>query len=107
MLLQKAMELGADYVATGHYARIGYDPQRGRYVVRKSADPHKDQTYTFYVQTQEQLARTLTPRDDYTKEEIPRTALETGLRVALKPDSQESCFLPDNDYRRCLRAYRP
>lgn len=107
MLLQKAMELGADYVATGHYARIGYDPQRGRYVVRKSADPHKDQTYTFYGQTQEQLARTLTPCGDYTKEEIRRMALEMGLGVGLKPDSQEICFIPDNDYRRFLREYRP
>lgn len=107
MLLQKAMELGADYVATGHYARIGYDPERGRYVVRKSADTTKDQTYTFYGQTQEQLARTLTPCGDYTKEQIRAMAEEWDLGVALKPDSQEICFIPDNDYRRFLREYRP
>lgn len=107
MLLQKAMELGADYVATGHYARIGYDPERGRYVVRKSKDTLKDQTYTFYGQTQEQLARTLTPCGEYTKEEIRALAREWNLGVASKPDSQEICFIPDNDYRRFLRDYRP
>lgn len=107
LLLQKAMELGADYVATGHYARIGYDPERGRYVVRKSRDPLKDQTYTFYGQTQEQLAHTLTPCGDYTKEEIRALAREWNLGVASKPDSQEICFIPDNDYRRFLREYRP
>lgn len=107
LLLQKAVELGADYVATGHYARIGYDPERDRYVVRKSADPLKDQTYTFYGQTQEQLARTLTPCGEYTKEEIRALASELDLGVAFKPDSQEICFIPDNDYRRFLREYRP
>src|SRR5690625_4225560 len=107
MLLQKALELDADYVATGHYARIGYDPERGRYVVRKSADTEKDQTYTFYGQTQEQLARTLTPCGAYTREEIRELAREWNLGVAAKPDSQEICFVPDNDYRRFLREYRP
>lgn len=107
MLLQKALELDADYVATGHYARIGYDPGRGRYVVLKSADPDKDQTYTFYGQTQEQLARTLTPCGDFTKEQIRQMAKEWDLGVATKPDSQEICFIPDNDYRRFLRDYRP
>lgn len=107
MLLQKAMELGADYVATGHYARIGFDPELNRYVVRKSADTHKDQTYTFYGQTQEQLARTLTPCGDYTKDQIRQMAIDWNLGVGLKPDSQEICFIPDNDYRRFLREYRP
>mgnify|MGYP001256511743 CR=1 FL=1 len=106
-LLEKALELDADYVATGHYARIGYDPERGRYVVRKSADPRKDQTYTFYGQTQEQLSHTLTPCGEYTKDEIRAIARELGLGVAAKPDSQEICFIPDNDYRRFLREYRP
>lgn len=107
MLLQKALELDADYVATGHYARVGFDPERNRYVVRKSADADKDQTYTFYGQTQDQLARTLTPCGDYTKEEIRDMAREWKLGVAAKPDSQEICFIPDNDYRRFLRDYRP
>ncbi|MBO8141450.1 MAG: tRNA 2-thiouridine(34) synthase MnmA [Firmicutes bacterium] len=106
-LLHKAQELDADYVATGHYARIGFDPGLGRYVVRKSADPRKDQTYTFYGQTQEQLRHTLTPCGEYTKDEIRRLAREMGLGVAAKPDSQEICFIPDNDYRRFLREYRP
>ena len=76
-------------------------------MVRKSADPRKDQTYAFYGQTQEQLARTLTPCGDYTKEEIRRMALEWAWAWRLKPDSQEICFIPDNDYRRFLREYRP
>lgn len=107
MLLQKALELDADYVATGHYARIGFDPAKERWVVLKSKDVDKDQTYTFYGQTQEQLARTLTPCGDYTKEEIRAMAREWKLGVASKPDSQEICFVPDNDYRRFLRDYRP
>ncbi|MFS8543164.1 MAG: tRNA 2-thiouridine(34) synthase MnmA, partial [Limnochordales bacterium] len=107
LLLEKALELDADYVATGHYARIGYDPARERWVVRKSADPRKDQTYTFYGQTQEQLRHTLTPCGEYTKDQIRELARELGLGVAAKPDSQEICFIPDNDYRRFLREYRP
>jgi len=106
-LLQKALELDADFVATGHYARVGYDPERQRYIVRKSVDPRKDQAYTFYGQTQEQLRHTLTPCGEYTKEQIRAIARDLGLGVADKPDSQEICFIPDNDYRRFLREYRP
>lgn len=106
-LLEKALELEADYVATGHYARVGYDPVRKRYVAARSADPWKDQSYTMYGQTQEQLARTLCPLGAYRKEEVRRLAAELGLKVANKPDSQEICFVPDGDYRRFLRDYLP
>ncbi len=94
MLLRKALELGADYVATGHYARIGYDPERGRYVVRKSADALKDQTYTFYGQTQEQLARTLTPCGDYTKEQIPRWPASGTWAWRPSPIRRRSALFP-------------
>jgi len=102
-LLKKAISLEADYVATGHYAKIGYDQDSGRYTVRKARDSHKDQTYFLYTLTQEQLAHTLMPLGDYTKNEVRRMAAERGLKVAEKPESQEICFVTDNNYRNFLR----
>lgn len=96
-LLRKSLGLGADYIATGHYARIDRLPN-GRYSVRTSKTSAKDQTYALYNLTQEQLSHTLMPVGEYTKEEIRRIAGEHGLPVASKPDSQEICFVPDNDY---------
>lgn len=103
-LLKKALALGAQYVATGHYARLFFDRQRGRYLVRRARDRHKDQTYVLYNLTQEQLAHTLMPLGEYTKEEVRRMAAARGLPVAEKPESQEICFIPDNDYHRFLSA---
>lgn len=97
-LLEKAISMGIDYVATGHYARREYDSNSGRYIIKKAADTHKDQTYALYTLTQEQLKRTLLPLGDYTKEEIRKIAEDIGLQIASKPDSQEICFVPDNDY---------
>lgn len=96
-LLNRALEIGADYIATGHYARIDR-LENGRFAIRNSVTAGKDQTYALYNLTQEQLARTLLPVGAYTKEEIRRIADEAGLPVAQKPDSQEICFVPDNDY---------
>lgn len=96
-MLKRSMEIGADYIATGHYARIARMPD-GRYAVRNSVTAKKDQTYALYNLTQEQLARTLMPVGEYTKEEIRKIAAEAGLPVAHKPDSQEICFIPDHDY---------
>ncbi|MCM1175039.1 MAG: tRNA 2-thiouridine(34) synthase MnmA [Blautia sp.] len=96
-LLQRSMEIGADYIATGHYARILKLPG-GRYTVGNAAAAAKDQTYALYGLTQYQLAHTLMPVGDYTKEEIRRIAGRAGLPVASKPDSQEICFIPDHDY---------
>ena len=96
-LLQRSLEIGADYIATGHYARIDRLPN-GRYVIRNSVTASKDQTYALYNLTQEQLAHTLMPVGEYTKDEIRAMAEEAGLPVAHKPDSQEICFVPDNDY---------
>lgn len=97
-LLDKAISMGIDYVATGHYARIEYDSGSDRYVIKKAADSHKDQTYALYSLNQEQLKRTLFPLGDYTKEEVRQMAEDMGLQIASKPDSQEICFVPDNDY---------
>lgn len=96
-LLQRSMEIGADYIATGHYARIE-KLQNGRYAIAASVTDVKDQTYALYNLTQEQLAHTLMPVGDYSKEEIRRIAKREQLPVAHKPDSQEICFIPDNDY---------
>ncbi|HIS29955.1 MAG TPA: tRNA 2-thiouridine(34) synthase MnmA [Candidatus Limivivens intestinipullorum] len=96
-LLARSLQIGADYIATGHYARVAR-LENGRYTLRCSAADGKDQTYALYNLTQEQLARTLMPVGLYPKAEIRRMALEAGLPVANKPDSQEICFVPDGDY---------
>ena len=96
-LLTRSIQIGADYIATGHYARICELPN-GRYAIRNSVTAKKDQTYALYNLTQDQLKRTLMPIGDYTKEEVRKIAEDIGLMVAGKPDSMEICFVPDNDY---------
>lgn len=100
-LLKRSMDIGADYIATGHYARVVKLPN-GRYTLKQSATLAKDQTYALFNLTQEQLAHTLMPVGDYTKEEIRRIAEEIQLMVANKPDSQEICFVPDDDYAKFI-----
>lgn len=100
-LLQRGKELGADYIATGHYARIDKLPN-GRYAVRNSVTAAKDQTYALYRLTQTQLAHTLMPVGEFEKEYIRQIAVEQGIPVANKPDSQEICFVPDGDYARFI-----
>lgn len=96
-LLRRSLEIGADYIATGHYARVDR-LNNGRYAIRNSVATQKDQTYALYSLTQEQLAHTLMPVGEYTKEQIRQIAERLGLSVADKPDSQEICFIPDHDY---------
>ena len=96
-LLKRSLDIGADYIATGHYARVDR-LANGRYAIRNSVTAAKDQTYALYNLTQKQLAHTLMPVGEYTKDEIRQLAEEAGLLVANKPDSQEICFVPDNDY---------
>ena len=96
-LLKRSLDIGADYIATGHYARIDRLPN-GRYAIRTSATARKDQTYALYNLTQEQLSRTLMPVGEYEKDDIRKMAEEIGLQVAHKPDSQDICFVPDGDY---------
>nr|WP_296267288.1 tRNA 2-thiouridine(34) synthase MnmA [uncultured Merdimonas sp.] len=96
-LLTRSRQIGADYIATGHYARIDRLPN-GRYSLKVSKTGAKDQTYALYSLTQEQLASTLMPVGDYTKDQIRSMAQDLGLLVADKPDSQDICFVPDGDY---------
>lgn len=100
-LLKRSMDIGADYIATGHYARIE-KLENGRFALRKSATAAKDQTYALYNLTQHQLAHTLMPVGEYTKDEIRAIAEKIGLTVANKPDSQEICFIPDHDYAKFI-----
>ncbi|WP_409069622.1 tRNA 2-thiouridine(34) synthase MnmA [Clostridium sp. FAM 1755] len=103
--LDKAMAMGIDYVATGHYAII--EKQNDRYVIKKSEDDKKDQTYALYNLTQFQLERTLMPCGQYKKTQIREIAKEIGLRVHNKKDSEEICFIPDNDHGRYIKNRFP
>ncbi len=106
-LLERANRLGADFVATGHYARVGKNEANGRHLLKKGIDRRKDQSYVLYTLTQEQLKHTLLPIGDLTKERVREKARELELPVAAKPESQEICFIPDDDYTRFLKEYIP
>lgn len=103
-LLRRSKQIGADFIATGHYARIEKHPETGRFALKISATAAKDQTYALYNLTQEQLSSTLMPVGDYTKEEIREIASQMGFSVANKPDSQEICFIPDQNYGRFIES---
>ncbi len=103
-LLHRCRGLGADFVATGHYARVAR-LSNGRYAVRVSVTDEKDQTYALYNLTQEQLARTKMPVGEYAKDEIRDIARRAGIMVADKPDSQEICFIQDGDYAGFIERY--
>ncbi|KAF0221501.1 MAG: tRNA-specific [Geobacteraceae bacterium] len=105
LLLKKARELSADFLATGHYARIVRD-ESGYYRLLKGKDQGKDQSYFLFTLTQGQLAHTLFPLGEMTKQEVRRLAAHYRLRVAEKGESQEICFVPDNDYVRFLEEAR-
>ncbi|AEM73758.1 tRNA 2-thiouridine(34) synthase MnmA [Caldicellulosiruptor acetigenus] len=98
LFLKKAMVLGMDYIATGHYAIIEYDKSLCRYLLKRSKAREKDQTYVLYNMTQEMLSKTLFPLGRFSKDEVRKLAEKFKLPVARKPDSQEICFIPDNDY---------
>ena len=104
-LLQTARSIGAERIATGHYAVNEYDPARARWILKRPADLAKDQTYFLFGLTQEQLSRTLFPLGKLTKPEVRGVARERGLALAEKPDSQEICFIPGGDYKQFLTAY--
>lgn len=101
-LMQKSLAMGADYVATGHYARLYWDEDINRFMIRKAEDEKKDQTYVLYGMTQEQISKTLMPLGDYTKEQVRNMAADMGLPTAEKAESQEICFVPDDDYTRFI-----
>lgn len=103
-LLKRSLDIGASYIATGHYATVIKLPN-GRYTLKKSVTLAKDQTYALYNLTQYQLSHTLMPVGEYSKDEIRSLANELKLPVANKPDSQEICFVPDNDYAGFIANY--
>lgn len=103
-LLNRSLSIGADYIATGHYARV-VQLENGRYTLKKSATAAKDQTYALYNLNQHQLSCTLMPVGEYTKDEIREIAAKIQLPVANKPDSQEICFVADNDYAKFIKEY--
>jgi tRNA-specific 2-thiouridylase len=105
-LLDRARGLGAEHVATGHYARVGRRAD-GRWLLTRSADPGKDQSYFLFSLTQEQLARAVFPVGALTKPEVRAQARRLALNVAAKPDSQEICFVPDHDYASFVARHEP
>ncbi len=105
IMLEKALELGCQYVATGHYAQIRQDPENGRFLLYKAADKAKDQTYFLYGLTQHQLAHTLFPLGGLTKGEARELAQAQGFVTAHKKDSQDICFVPDGDYVAFMKEY--
>ncbi len=104
-LLVVARQIGADKIATGHYAQVVFDEQLNRWLLKRPADKSKDQTYFLFGLTQEQLSRTLFPLGGMTKPEVRELARKHKLVIAEKPDSQEICFVPGGDYKRFLEAY--
>lgn len=106
-MLQQARAVGMDYLATGHYARIKFDEQRQRYLLYRAMDPLKDQSYVLYSMSQEQLAHMLFPLGEYSKPQIREIANELNLVVADKAESQEICFVEDDDYARFVAERNP
>ncbi|MFP5231035.1 MAG: tRNA 2-thiouridine(34) synthase MnmA [Acidobacteriota bacterium] len=104
-LLLTARQIGAERIATGHYARNRYDPERGRWILSRPEDKSKDQTYFLFGLTQTQLSRTLFPLGEMCKPEVRSLAADHGLELAQKPDSQEICFIPGGSYQNFLGAY--
>jgi tRNA-specific 2-thiouridylase len=104
-LLIVARQIGADRIATGHYAQVAFDEPLNRWLLKRPADKSKDQTYFLFGLTQEQLSRTLFPLGGMTKPEVRELARKHNLMIAEKPDSQEICFVPGGDYKRFLEAY--
>ena len=104
-LLQKAEELGCEYIVTGHYARIERDPHTGKYLLRKAVNDAKDQSYVLYNLTQEQLAHVLMPLGEYSKDQVRELAKENGFVNADRPESQDICFVPDGDYASVIKQY--
>ncbi|HHZ02902.1 MAG TPA: tRNA 2-thiouridine(34) synthase MnmA [Tissierellia bacterium] len=102
-LIERALLMKKDYIATGHYAQIEYDNVSGRYLLKKAVDLSKDQSYVLYVLSQHDLSRTLLPLGKMTKEEVRKIAEERDLINARKPDSQDICFVRDGDYAGFLK----
>jgi len=107
VLMEKAKKIGASCIATGHHAQIDQDPRSGHFCLKKGMDKEKDQSYFLHSMTQDQLSHTLFPIGLFTKSEIRKRARKWGLPVAERPESQEICFIPDNDYVAFLKKRKP
>lgn len=105
LLLRRALALDADYLATGHYVRVDDHPLTGKRRLRRGVDPGKDQSYVLHVLNQQQLAHACFPLGSYTKPQVRAMAAERGLPVASKAESQEICFVAQNDYRGFINRY--
>ncbi len=105
-MLEEALALGLDGVATGHYARVEYDDVSGRYLLKKATDTTKDQSYVLYTLTQHQLAHILFPLGSLEKTKVREIAEQKELKNAHKKESQDICFVPDGDYAAFIRRYR-
>lgn len=105
IFLEKALSMGFDCIATGHYAKIQFSPDTGRYLLRRAGDPGKDQTYFLYSLTQHQLSHTHFPLGELTKEQAREIAQALGFLNARKRDSQDICFIPDGDYFQFMQSY--
>jgi tRNA-specific 2-thiouridylase len=105
--IRKATALGADFIATGHYARVRHDASSERYILSRGRDSAKDQSYALWGLTQDSLSKTMLPLGDMTKSEVREFSEKVGLRTAHKPESYEICFIPDNDYGRFLKERMP
>ena len=101
--LRKALDLEADFIATGHYARLDFDGKTNRYLLKKGKDRKKDQSYVLFSLTRDQLSHTLFPLGNILKEEVRKIAFELGLRVHDKPESQEICFIHEHSYHSFLQ----
>lgn len=106
-LLKRAAQLDAGHLATGHYGRITYDEATGRYALRKALDPTKDQSYVLYHLGQSELSRLLLPLGEHAKSQVREMSADRNLVTADKPDSQEICFIPNNNYRTFLEKVSP
>lgn len=106
-LIERALALGFDYVATGHYSSVTFDEKCGRYILSRGKDRSKDQSYVLYTLTQEQLAHTLFPLGQLDKTTVREIAENAGLINARKPDSQDICFVPDGDYAAFIEKAAP
>jgi len=104
-LVERASQIGAEKVATGHYARIRYDETRGRWLLARGRDRRKDQSYFLFGLTQEQLSRTMFPLGDFTKDEVREIARKAGLPTYDKPESQEICFVQEGSYSQFVEGY--
>jgi len=104
-LFSRAIQLGMDYVVTGHYAQVAQNPDTGRFLLKKAVDSSKDQSYVLYAMTQDQLQRTMFPLGRLTKPEVRAIAAKNGFTNAEKPDSQDICFVRDGDYAAFISQY--